>query len=102
MLTDPVTIIMLILGIVIHQLLTMAKQNKEQGGGMNPKEYFLAHPYATTSTVLLSVAGFFMLHGVDQLTHVTALGMGFMSDSVGNTVNQLTKGTNLNPPKPED
>jgi hypothetical protein len=91
MLTDPVTIIMLILGIVIHQLLSMAKQNKVAGGGLNPKEYYMSHPYATTATILLSVAGFFMLSGLEQLTQVTALGVGDMGDSLGNTVTQLTK-----------
>jgi hypothetical protein len=99
MLTDPVTIIMLILGVIIHQLLTMAKQNKSEGGGLNPKEYYMSHPYATTATILLSVAGFFMLSGLGQLTQVTALGMGYMGDSVGNTVTQLTKtAVNVSPP----
>lgn len=99
MLTDPISITMLILGIMIHQLLTMAKETKAQGKVVKLREHYKAHPYSSAATILLSIAGYFMLGSLGQLSHITALGIGYMGDSVGNTVTQLTKtAINVSPP----
>lgn len=88
---DPVTMGMLGLGVVTHQVLTLAKKSKDDGHPPSLKDYYKQRPYDTAGTVLLSVIGYMTLGGLGELTNLTALGVGFTGDSVGNTMTELAK-----------
>lgn len=78
---EIIIVLLALLGLVAHFLKKLIEA-KQSGNGVTFRQYYLANPYSTLSSVVLCLAGMAMLWGSDELTRVTAFMLGYMADSV--------------------
>lgn len=89
------TFLCLLLGVALSYLGELRRLNALARAQHEPpvhwKEYYRDFPYATLFSVLSSILGYFMLIGLDELSIVTAIGMGFIGEAVSDTASARAK-----------
>lgn len=78
-------IIMVAGGLLTHFLKDIVRIKKESGF-ITPKQYWAKHPYQTTLAIIGATVGFIALSSTGQLTPITAFGVGYMANSVADTI----------------
>lgn len=90
--TDPMMILMLVLGTVIHVIGTLAEESKEVGRRVSLGEYSDQHPYQTVMGVGLSVVAYFLMQEAGQLNLAVAFACGYGGDSI---IKKFTNATEI-------
>ena len=78
--THPFT--MLWIGVAIHLVKELMRIKKESGVIMSPVAYIKDHPFQSTLMVIGALAGYTILLETNQLTAMSALMFGYISDSI--------------------
>lgn len=90
-----VTFFCLLLGAFLSYLGEMKELNSVARAAKQPppdwKAYYRDFPYATTYSVLSSVLGYFLLMALDELSIITAIGMGFVGETVSDSAGARAK-----------
>ena len=85
----------LLVGIALGYLGQMKRLNALAKAEDQPtpswKAYYYDYPYATLYSVLSSVLGYGMLFGLGELSIITAIGMGFVGETVSDTASERAK-----------
>ena len=81
--------LMTFLGLCSHYLKDIIRLRNE-GQMMSLKQYWCKHPYQSLLTVVGAVVGFIALSSMEQLNPVTAFGIGYMANSVADTIGKRT------------
>lgn len=89
---DPLMMLMLVLGTVIHVIGTLAEESKEVGRRVSLKEYSDKHPYQTVMGIGLSIVAYFLMHEAGQLNLAVAFACGYTGDSI---IKKFTNSTNI-------
>lgn len=77
-----ILIVLALIGLVAHYLKKLIEARNATGQIVSPKSYYLANPYTSLSSLMLCAGGMLMLWGSEELTRVTAFGLGYMADSM--------------------
>ena len=89
------TFFCLLLGAFLSYLEEMKGLNAIARAAKEPppdwKAYYRDFPYATMYSVLSSVLGYFLLMALNELSIVTAIGMGFVGESVSDSAGARAK-----------
>lgn len=90
-----ITGLCLFLGVALCYLQEMKKLNemaREQGGKtVHWLTYYRDYPYASLYSALSSFLGYMMLVGMDELSIMTAIGVGFVGESISDSTGRRTK-----------
>lgn len=90
-----ITFFCLILGIFLAYLGEMKKLNGLARAERKPTLHWLSYynefPYASWYSALSSVLGYMLLIGLNELSIMTAVGMGFVGESVSDSAGRRTK-----------
>lgn len=78
-------IIMVVGGLLTHFLKDIIRIKKESGF-ITLKQYWAKHPYQTALAIIGAIVGFIALSSTGQLTPITAFGVGYMANSVADTI----------------
>lgn len=85
---NDITLVLLAFGgLLLHFLMKMIELRKT-GVNITFHQYFVKNPYSTIYTVVACAVLFLLLWHTPQLTKVTALAIGYVSDSVLNSMIQ--------------
>lgn len=83
MMTHPFFI--MIYGMLMHYLkkvIESARIYRKTGQKLSLIRYWKDYPYRSAFSVISALAGFAALYGTEELTKLTAFGLGYMSESV--------------------
>lgn len=78
--------IMLFLGLVSHFLTLLMQVKKDRGVIISPVQYWWDNPYYTTFTIVSAIVGFITLMSIDELSPITAFGLGFIAEKIPETL----------------
>ena len=79
-------LVLALCGLALHFLKEMKRIRAESGRLIGPKEYFMQYPYQTTISMVSMFVALAVLHDANNLTTVTALGAGYISDSLADVI----------------
>lgn len=79
---EPLTMLMLFLGTVIHILGTLMEDSKQAGRRVTLKEYSDSHPYQIALGLGLSIAAYVLMDFAGQLNASLAFACGYGGDSI--------------------
>lgn len=89
------TFFCLLIGVMLSYLSKMKELNALARAKKLPPPHWLAYyrdfPYATAYSALSSIIGYFMLIGMGELSIITAIGMGFIGESISDTAGARAK-----------
>lgn len=66
----------------LKKVIESARIYRKAGQQVSLLSYWKDHPYQSAFSVVSALAGFAALYGTDELTKLTAFGLGYMSESV--------------------
>ena len=78
-------LLMLAMGVLSHFMKALT-QMKKDGMPTTPKEYWRENPYHSVMTLIGAVVGFVALFQMNELSPITAFGVGFMANSVADVI----------------
>lgn len=77
--------VMLILGTAAH-FLKKVVEARQIDRTVTMRGYWTMFPYASTLSLVGAMAGFFALYQIGELSMINAFGVGYIADSVVNTL----------------
>ena len=77
--TNPIS--MMLYGILMHYVKRVMEE-REKDSDITLSSYWYKYPYKSIFSLLGAFAGFGALYGTEELTKLTAFGIGYMSDSM--------------------
>lgn len=83
--------VLMVLGLACHFLKAFVQIKKNTGKSVSPREYFVDNKWHTLLALAGASAGFLLLMGSGELTKAVAFGLGYMADSVADTLGQRSK-----------
>lgn len=86
-----IKVLLMLLGLSCHFLKAFVQIKKATGKNVSPQEYFIDNKWHTFLALAGASAGFLLLMGTAELTKAVAFGLGYMADSVADTLGQRSK-----------
>lgn len=80
------SLVMVICGLIVHFLKDLIRIKQETDKLPSIKGYWREHPYQSLICIVGAVVGFIALFSTGQLTPITAFGVGYMANSVADTI----------------
>lgn len=82
---------MMLYGLATHYLKALAEITRIEGKVIAPVTYWKKYPYHTALSLVGAFAGFGALYDTNELTSLTAFGLGYISDSVADILGNRTR-----------
>lgn len=79
---DPVVMLLLVLGTVVHVVGTLMEDSKRAGRRVTLKEYSDSHPYQIALGLGLSMSAYVLMDFAGQLNASMAFACGYGGDSI--------------------
>jgi glycerol uptake facilitator-like aquaporin len=89
---EPLTLLLLVLGTVIHVVGTLAEESKRAGQRVTIKQYSDEHPYQMALGLGLSLSAYFLMDMAGQLNPAMAFACGYTGDSI---IKKFTNSTEI-------
>ena len=79
------------LGLILHFLKAIIQIKVNKGKVISFRSYYLDNPHQTLFSISGAIVGYLLLFGTDELTRITALGIGYMADNVVDIIGQRSR-----------